>query len=234
MRFDEGWHMRPRILGLSVFLACLACIGGSAKADSITVQNGNFETAYTSSLTNCGTGCAINAGPVPSWTSAPGTIEVGSWQLGAGNGYFTVPLSGGGNTVAYVLKGTLEQDLGVTLAPDTTYTLTVLVGDRSDHYLAGSYLIGLDAGSNPLCSFGGTDTSIPGGTFAQETCSFTTGSLPPSGDLIVLLSGVGGETQFDNVTVTTPEPAAIALLAAGLIFVGTVGLFFRRKQGLAS
>jgi len=218
--------MRFRLLGVGTLLICFALVSGSAWADSVAVQNGSFDSFNP--LTSCGGGCAINSGPVPDWSAAPGTVEVGSWQVGPGNAYFNVPLPGGGNTLAFVLDGTLEQDLGA-LAPDTTYTLTVDVGDRADQFLTGDYSISLDAGTAVMCSFGGTDASIAPGTFAQETCSFVTGSSVPAGDLTVLLSGIGGESQFTDVSVKTPEPNSMAMLCVGLIFVGVFAAYCRRK-----
>ena len=84
-----------------------------------------------------------------------------------------------------------------------------------------------------MCSSNGSDASIAPGTFAQETCSFTTGSSVPAEDLSVLLSGIGGEAQFTDVTVTAPEPSSIALLGGGLMFVGVFAAYYKRK-GLRS
>jgi len=218
--------MRLRLLGICAVLVCFALVGGSAWADGVTVQNGNFGSF--NSLSSCGAGCAINSGPIPDWETTAGTDEAGSWQVGPGNIYFNVPLPGGGNTLAFVLDGTLEQDLGA-LAPDTTYSLTVEVGDRADQFLTGDYSISLDSGSTVMCTSSGTDASIAPGTFAQETCSFTTGSSVPAGDLMVLLSGIGGEAQFTDVAVNAPEPSSIVLLAAGLMLVAVLGVYYKRK-----
>jgi hypothetical protein len=213
--------MRLRILAVSAMLICFALIGRSASADTISVQNSSFES--TSSPLSPG---GYNYGPIPSWTT---TVTAGSWE--PGSTFFTQPLPDG-STIAFV-NGTIFQDLGVGLLPNETYFLSVFVGDRADGFNAASpWAISLGAGSLS-CAVGGISGNIAPGTFADETCSFTTGSSVPSGDLFVYLSGVG-QADFDNVRVTTPEPASVGLLAFGLFSVALIGGLYKRKQGLQS
>jgi hypothetical protein len=216
------------IVGLLTF--CFALSGGTASADSVAVQNASFEQIAAIGLpTACaGTGCMYNAGPIPDWTLSG--VGAGSWQPGSNNVYFNQPLPDG-PTVAYV-NGTLSQDLDVTLLPNTEYTVTVDVGDRLDGY-RGGWSIALDAGTMQMCESSGQTTSITVGTFAQETCSFITGSSVPSGDLSVILggSGNGANATFDNVSVAAPEPAEIGMLAIGLFTIAVAGVLAKRKQG---
>ena len=182
--------MRIRLLAVFVMLICFALIGGPAWADSIAVQNSSFETTFPLTAT-CGTNCAYNLSGVPDWatTGATGSFEPGGFFSSVPDGTF----------IAFTNGGTLTQDLGVGLAPDTEYTLTVDVGDRTD--LNGTYALSLKVGGVTMCTFAGNSASIPGGTFADETCSFGTGSSVPLGDLVVLLSGGTGQADFDNVRV---------------------------------
>jgi hypothetical protein len=223
--------MRVRIFSFTVLLIGFVLIGGSAWADSVTVDNGSFAQFNPLNLTaGCAAGCAYNAGPIPGWT-----IEGhgGSWQpgpTGPGTPYFSQPLPDG-SIVAFI-NGTLSQDLGVTLTPDTFYTLAVDVGDRLDGF-QGGWSIALDDGGTPMCTSSGATASLAPGTFTAETCSFETGATVPSGDLFIVLggSGAGDNATFADVTVNTPEPASAALLGIGLFFVALVGGFYKRKRG---
>jgi hypothetical protein len=209
-------HMKAVALGILVI--GFAFITGSASADSIAVQNGSFE--QTSSPLTPGT---FNDGPIPGWTT---TGIAGSWDP-APNTFFTGALPDG-STVAFV-DGTISQDLGVTLLPDTTYTLSVYVGDRGDGFnLNDPWSISLGDGS-VSCTASGIGSNIHEGSFADETCSFTTGSSVPTGDLFVYLSGQG-QADFDDATVAAPEPSSIALASLGLLAVALFGVFFKRKQ----
>jgi hypothetical protein len=214
--------MRMKAVALSILVIGFAFITGSASADSIAVQNGSFETLPTSGLPlSCGTGCSYDYGTPPGWTT---TGVVGQFQpVGILTG---VP---DGTTVAFTDSGSLSQDLGVGTASDTTYTLSVWVGDRTDD--PSTYTILLDAGGSTLCSSSGSSTALNPGGFADVTCSFTTGSALP-GDLTVWLIGDSAQAVFDDVTVTAvaPEPTSLALASLGLLAVAFFGVFFKRKQ----
>jgi hypothetical protein len=219
--------MRLRLLGICAVLVCFALVGGSAWADSVTVLNPSFGTFDALTVTGCGPGCAYNFSGVPDWTNVS---TAGSWQPGSGSAYFSAPLPDG-NTLAFVSDGSLSQDLGALL-PDMTYNLTVEVGDRLDGQ-SGNFTIALYEGGTLECSNSGSSSEITAGTFAAESCSFTTGS-DPVGDLIVVLSNNNTNQQADFADVivdpvSAPEPTSIALLGAGLMFVGLFGAYQRRK-----
>lgn len=220
--------MRVKILLFAGLLVCITLIGGSAWADGITVQNGSFEQSNLLPPNNCGIGCSINAGPVPSWLTTG--VEAGSWEPGTGGVYFNSNAVPDGSTIAYVVDASLSQDLGVGLQPNSDYTLTADVGDRLDGFLGGGYTIALEVNGVVLCSFTGDTANITPGTFAAETCSFVAPATIPAGDLSIVLSDFSGEATFDNVTVNAPEPTSAALLAGGLFFVVLVGGFYKRKH----
>ena len=88
------------------------------------------------------------------------------------------------------------------------------------------------AGSTVLNTFSGNNGTITPGTFQQEFLTFTAGASVPAGDLSIVLSSEGTQTDWDDVAlsmtsnddppVNTPEPGSIWMLGAGLI--GLAGL----------
>jgi hypothetical protein len=210
--------MRLRIGVICAFILAGALAAGPLKADSISIQNASFE--MTNPLTGaCGAGCGYNYGPIPDWTIY-GTA--GSFQ--PNSTYFTsVP---DGQTVAFISNtgGAISQTLTVSLLPDTTYSLSVDVGNRLD-LLETGFSISLEAGSTVLKTITGSNSTITPGTFADETLTYTTGSTPLPGDLTIMLGSGGFQSNFDNVQLTTsstsnsvpiPEPSELLLLCMGL------------------
>jgi hypothetical protein len=224
--------MQLRIGVVCALVLCGALAAGPLRGDSISVQNPSFETANALTI-GCGAGCAYNFGPIPDWTI---TGTGGSWEPNS-TYYTSVP---DGSIVAFSNGGTISQTLsGVSLLPDTTYTLSVDVGHRLDN-LTNGYSITLDAGSTILDSIFGDSKDIPAGTFATEGFSFTTGSSVTPGDLSIILASGAAQNDFDNVrltdvstsSVSTPEPSTLLLLAIALGCLALMSVFSNRKTYL--
>jgi hypothetical protein len=219
-----------KFISLALFLSILVLgfTTSSIFANSIPIQNASFE--ITNPLTTpCGTGCAFNGGPIPGWTTVGG--QQGTWQ--PSSAYFTSPVPDG-SLVAYSNGGTISQTLSASLAANTAYTLTVAVGNRLDaitNNFATTYIIQLFAGSTLLNSITGSNTLIPLGTFLDVSFNYMSGVTFPSGNLSIVLSSIGPQSDFDNVRLTAnaisvPEPRTLTLLAAGLAMML---LAFRRR-----
>jgi PEP-CTERM motif len=212
---------RSKLLFACALIGILALMSGPAWADDIPLQNASFET--TNPLNLPFSGGPFNLGPIPSWNTSG---VAGSWQPNSSM-FSSIP---DGSIVAYTNNGSISQTLtGTSVLANTFYTLSVFVGNRLDGF-SGNYTIALDAGATPLCTFSGNSSSITAGTFAQETCSFESGSVVPAGDLSVVFSSAQGtqvtQLDVDKVSVSTPEPSALALMTIGLSFLF---LTLRRK-----
>jgi hypothetical protein len=225
--------VRLLICAVCALTFCLLTTG--AWADSVTIQNPSFEITNPLDQPCAGSTACFNNGPIPGWS----TLASGFGSFAPTSTYFSMPLPDG-SIVAYTNGGTLSQTLaGISLLPNSVYTLSVDVGRRFD-VTAANYSLSLLDGSNVFCTSGSTSNgSITAGTFADITLTCATGATVPGGLLGIELTGDGRQLDFDNVqldvsasTVSTPEPGALALTFVGLLASGLFFVLSRRRHYL--
>jgi hypothetical protein len=182
-----------------------------------------------------GSTACFNNGPVPGWS----TLAGGFGSFAPTSTFFSLPLPNG-SIVAFTNGGALAQTLaGISLLPNSVYTLSVDVGRRLDRG-AVNYSLNLLDGSNVFCTSGSASNgSITAGTFADITLTCATGATVPGGFLGIELTGGGNQIDFDNVqlnvtasTVSTPEPSVLALTFVGLLMGGLLFMRSRRNRCL--
>jgi hypothetical protein len=193
------------VLTLSIGLSTFA----TAHAAPIAIGDPSFE------------GVALSPGAFTS-----GVYAANSWNSNANGGIFRPTASnypGGvpdGVNIGYAGgSAVIDQLLNANLTVNTTYTLSVSVGNRLDAPHNDGYSIQLLAGGAVL---NGT-TTLPApaqGQFVLATDVYTAGSGDPHLGQpleIKLISTPTGQASFDNVTLDAspvPEPSALVLLAA--------------------
>ncbi len=200
-------------------LALVAVMGlcGSVLADPVAINNASFEEpaqdpgGWTNDL--------------PGWNGPPA----------AGDAFieFIPGFNAEGNQHLGIQNGEeVSQDLGISVAPNTVYTLTLGVGKRNASFSPpgqestfGLYAGGDFADGGALLGEGMFDASgLDDLTFVDQSLVVTTGDAVPAGNLFLSLRTTGaGRAHYDNVrldAVPVPEPATgllAALAALGLI-----------------
>jgi hypothetical protein len=187
-----------------------------AQGQAISITNAGFE----SDVLNCAAGPqCFDLGVIPGWAGQGTTFKP---STGPG-GEFPGGIPGGGPNVAAIGGpgvGIITQDLGFTPLPNTTYTLSVYVGQRADYPLI-AYTVELLMGTTSVAS----DTTLrpAAGTFALDTVTYNSGSSPGSGHLIIRLTGSGGgQADFAQVALNAQltSPAIAAQILPQLAFGG--------------
>jgi uncharacterized protein (TIGR03382 family) len=221
-------------------------LGAAANAVSVLIANPSFETPTVGDV-------ASSLAPKPSGTfnSWGYTMTVGSsfQDFGIenpGSGAYTgaagagTPAGADGTNAVFLNQGitggviNIFQDVGA-LQANTTYTLTVAIGQRLDR-VNGAPTIGLinagsgetDAWLNGTLLNSTTAVSNVNGSFQDFTVTFTTGATVTN-DLYVGAQYIGDGTiqaSVDNFRLTAiPEPTA-----ACLALLGGAGLLRRRRR----
>ena len=236
----------------TVLALAAACI--SAQASPVSILNYSFETPALASDGNV-TDAPGASGTFNSWgyvDTKPGggtfqsfgieNSSSGEYTGAAGSG---TALGADGINVCYLNQSAttggaltdIFQDIGILL-PNTTYTLTVAIGQRLDR-VNGSATIGLidttSGNANPWSTgtllSSTTGVSSVTGRFQDFTTTFTTGSSV-SGDLYIGAKYVGDgkiQASVDNFRLDAtpvPEPGTMALAALG----GASLLCWRRRS----
>lgn len=215
--------MKPRFLPLSAALVCVSAF--SALAAPISITNPGFETDLS------GPGGWSDAVPT-GWADPQGGDNTNFIENIAGfASEGSMHLGFEGNDF-----GLVYQDLSTAWAPNSTYTLTVGVGNRSGGTGAGlgrfsltSSFDGLPAAGplngpyslyTPSGFFTDLDTStvanVPG-SFADAVFTFSTGAVAPAGNIRIAVQSLNGtRIHVDNFRLdVVPEPASMGLLGLG-------------------
>ena len=215
---------KPFKIGLAL-VACSFAAASSNAATMITILNHSFEDATNTSWqieSNGSTAIKTTSGVIAS--AAHDTPPDGSDTINHSNGQ--------SSHQAY-------QVLGATLTANTTYTLTVDVGDRTDLDPGGPVLrlgTGTTYGANLLAGTVVSDTTPVNGAGASDgwetwITTFTTGATPTGlGDAlrVELRNDATTQALFDNVRLDAspvPEPSTTALLG-----LGGLALILRRRK----
>jgi len=224
------------------FLVATTCCYNSVQAQPITIVNPSFETPFTPAGTFSGGSTSAPNGWSVYNTGATNSQRQFGVLNPTGTEFFSGGVPAGANVGVVFLQNTngiaeagLRQNLSSTLQLNTTYTVTVEVGNIAtdpnppfnmfnfDGF--PGYRIDLLAGSTVL---GSDNNSLlpPEGQFLTSTFDVTIGSSHANfgqglGIRLVSLNGDGTEVNFDNVrVVAVPEPTSMMLVAGAAIAVG--------------
>jgi Concanavalin A-like lectin/glucanases superfamily/HpiC1 cyclase/MBG domain/Bacterial Ig-like domain/Cep192 domain 4/WD40-like Beta Propeller Repeat len=185
-----------------------ATVNVADDAGTIPITNAGFEA----DVLNCqaGPNC-YDLGNLPGWSG--GTTFKPSTGPG---GEFPSGIPEGVNVAAVGCcqpNPDAIQDLGFAPAPNTTYTLTVSVGQRADSPLTG-YVVELLVGSESVAA---ATSPIPApGSFVTSTVTYTSGSSTGTDHLMVHLGYIPGEqVDFDNVKLVAASVTNTATVSGG-------------------
>jgi hypothetical protein len=146
----------------------------------------------------CGSGQSCSAGNVSGWICGPqtgiATFSKTQYPTAPAAGLYAAYLGGGNGS------GSIFQTLGVTIQPNTTYTLKIKVGARADESFTG-YKAALLAGNVELVE--GHSATPVGGSFAIDTVVYSSGANPPQlGQPLQIFVKSEGFGQADVAAVT--------------------------------
>jgi hypothetical protein len=218
-------------------LAAMPLRAQTTVTTSIDVPNFSFESPSSPTETS------KNPNILSGWVfDVQGGSEYGTMTFHSAN--FSSPGAAAGNNYAFInndypgATDTLTSSASLaTIAPLTTYTLTVAIGNRTGTGLyddPGNVSFSLLANGVAFATQEVTNGTVPNGTFEDFTLTYET---PKSASIIgenltIQLAtlpeqGTAFQTGFDNVTLdettieAAPEPAtSILLVLGGISFIG--------------
>ncbi len=223
-------------MNISYLLIASLGMAAAAQAASVSIVNPGFESDAAAVAAGGGWADAVPSG----WAD----------PNGASNGNFMEQIGGfaadgiihlGFDASSDSGLGLVYQNLSTAWAPNTRYTLTLGVGNRSG-WGAGAGRFGFGSSTDlptgsvlytPTVFFSDVDTSVtpaPGdGLFSDLTVTFTTGSTAPTGNIQITTQRTGGANRLhvDNYRLdATPVPEA-----SGAVFgLAALGLLTLRRR----
>jgi hypothetical protein len=241
-RFLHPWRISA--LTAATALPVLFALGSArpAQAQAIPIPNGAFDAetlpvgsgwtnGFGSTTTNTGTPMTVSG-----WLSDDGNQTNATDGIHTFVGSNLFPNGGYNNTqVGYANSGTFtSSSVLATIQANTTYTLSVSVGHRSDAGIAANPIVRL-LGNGAVITPTSAVTPLPNQGFVNWTLTYNIGAASPlvGQGLRIQLGTAGPQAQFDNVslnavsTAAAPEPASLGLLALG--GAGLLPLVRRRR-----
>src|SRR4051812_34264625 len=197
------------LTGICRSLGLLLCSAAASSATSITIPNFGFESV---SLANPDDYSADN---IPGWIT-----NINSSTFRPSSAEYPGGIPQGLNVAAVTNGDFMFQTLTDTLTADTTYSLSVEVGNRPGFF--HGYTVIFSAGSDVLA----TESSLSPapGSFLTSTISYYAAAGNPDlgGALTITLSDSGqiGQVNFDKVqldAVQGPEPTTFVLFGTALM-----------------
>jgi hypothetical protein len=212
----------------------------AANATPVTIPNASFESPSSP------TGNSTNPNVLPGWVFNDTHSVFGASSISSN---FSSAGTSSGNNYAFVnndypgVTDTITSAASLaTIAPLTTYTLTVAIGNRNGTGLyddPGNVSFSLLANGVAFATDTVTNGTVPNGTFEDFTLTYTTpGSGSIIGDSLEIQlaalpeTGTAFQPAFDNIrldatTMVVPEPKTWALLLSGVL---ALCWLMRRKQ----
>jgi hypothetical protein len=204
-------------------------------ATPVPVLDFSFENIDTGPGGAVGGTAGVLLGTAPNWNSS-GNDGNGVQSITNGDDFFnaaTLPAPGDGTNYFYGNIAPGEnfycwQNIG-PLQPNTTYTLTIAVGETFEG-LVGAGFIALVNGESPfqtiLASAPVDTTNYTEGTFSNAIVTYTTGAAV-SGNLTILMEGTNGnQLVFDNIRLDAEVPASPTALLPVLSSAATSSSIF--------
>jgi len=211
----------------AISLASIILGSQATFASMVPINNPSFEDPVQ--------GAGGFNGSIPGWnqTGQSGVWNPIGWGPYAFGAFNYIP---DGAQIGYLNSGTVSQTLGTDVLPNTTYTLSIYVGNRTDYDPGTAYSIGLYVGGSPVAWV--TPAVPTPGNWVDLTATYTSGPMVPlSTPLGIYINyGTQGQLNVDDVTLNTglgtavPEPSTMIAGAMLLLPFGSGAVRLLRKK----